>query len=108
MYTPELRNTNLHNVTHSLISWNRREQMFLSSNLAPYCHIISLISQFFSLMQTTEEVNPYSPIAPCVNMWSVTFLFSFFLVFLYDLLNVGACISHTAHEDQVEWTTPHQ
>ena len=30
-------------------------------------------------MQTTQEVNPHPHIAPCVNTWSVTFLFLFFL-----------------------------
>jgi hypothetical protein len=40
-------------------------------------------------MQTTKVINPHPHIVPCVNMWSVTFLFLFF--FLYNLLNV-ACI----------------
>jgi hypothetical protein len=39
--------------------------------------LLSLISQMLSLMQTTKEVIPHPRIAPCVNMWSVTFfLFS--------------------------------
>jgi hypothetical protein len=58
-------------------------------------------------MDTTQEVKPHPRIAPCVNMWSVTFLFLFlFLVFfLCHLLNVGACVRHIAREGQVEWTT---
>ena len=62
---------------------------------------LSFISQFLSLMQTTKEVNPNPHIAPCVNMWSVTFFF------LCLLLNVGACICHIAGEGHVEWTAPH-
>ena len=68
-----------------------------SSNLIPYCHILSLISQNLSFMQTTKEVNPHPRIVPCVNMWSVTFLFLFFF-FLCHLLNVGACIRHITQE----------
>ena len=65
---------------------------------------LSLISQNLSLMQTAKEVNPHPRIAPCVNMWSVTFLFLFFF-FLCHLLNVGACIRHITREGQGEWTT---
>ena len=67
---------------------------------------LSIISQFFSLMQTIKEVNPHPRIAQCVNMWSVTFLFLFLFFFLWYLLNVGACICHIAHEGQ--WSGPHQ
>ena len=45
-------------------------------------------------MQTTIEVNPQPWIAPCINMWSVTFL--------CHLLNVGAYICHISQEGQVE------
>jgi hypothetical protein len=68
---------------------------------------LSLISQNLSLTHTTKEVNPHPHIAPCVNMWSVTFLFFFFFC---HLLNVGACICHTAQEGRpsgVDHTTPH-
>jgi len=59
----------------------------------------SLIPHNLSLMQTTKEVNPHPRIAPCVNMWSVTFLFLFFFFFfLCHLLNVGACVRHIAWE----------
>ena len=64
---------------------------------------LSLISQNLSLMQITKEINPHPRIAPCVNMWSVTFLFLFF--FFCHLLNVGACVYHIAREGEVEWTT---
>jgi hypothetical protein len=50
-------------------------------------------------MQTTKEVNPHPRITPCVNMWSITFLFLFlFLFFLCHLLNVGACVRHITRE----------
>jgi hypothetical protein len=68
---------------------------------------LSLISRILSLMQTTKEVNPHPRIAPCVNMWSVTFLLFFLLFFLYQLLNLGACICHIAQDGQVNWTTPY-
>ena len=107
VYThPKLRNTNLHNVTHSLISRNPRERMFVVQISLLIVTFLSHISQIFSLTQTTKEVNPHPRIASCVNMWSVSFLFfSFF--FLYHFLNIGACICHIAWEGQVEWTTPH-
>ena len=66
---------------------------------------LSLISQNLSLTQTTKEVGPHPRIAPCVNMWSVTFLLSWGLFFfLCHLLNVDACACHIAHDGQVEWT----
>jgi hypothetical protein len=55
-------------------------------------------------MQTTKEDNPHPYIAPFVNMRSITFFLFFFLC---HLLNVGACICHTAREGQVEKMTPH-
>ena len=68
----------------------------------------SLYHEFLSLVQTTQEVNPHPRIAPCVNMWSATFLFFFSFSFsLCHLLNVGAGICHITREGQVEWTTPH-
>ena len=80
-----------------------------SSNLAGYCHIsLPYITNFLSLIQTTLEVNPHPCIAPCVNMWSVTYLFLFFFFFfLCHLLNVGACICHITWEGQVEWSGQH-
>jgi hypothetical protein len=59
-------------------------------------------------MQTIKEGNPHIHIVPCVNMWNVTILFSFFFLFFFcrHLLNVGACIHRIAGEGQVEWTTP--
>ena len=58
---------------------------------------LSLISQILSLMQASKEVNPHFRIAPCVNIWSVTFFF-FVFFFLCHLFNVGACICHIAGE----------
>jgi hypothetical protein len=49
-------------------------------------------------MQTTQEVNPHPHIAPCINMWSPTFLFFFFTFFLCHLLNVGAFDRHITQE----------
>jgi hypothetical protein len=64
---------------------------------------LSLTSQNLSLMQTTKEVHSHPRIVPCVDMWSLIFLFFFF--FFCHLLNVGACVLHIAWEGQVEWTT---
>jgi hypothetical protein len=91
---PKLCNIDFHNVAHFLVSWNSRERIFCSSNFTPYCHIFSLISWNLSLMQTIKEVNPHPYIAPCVDMWSVTFFF----FFLCHLLYVGACVCHIAQE----------
>jgi hypothetical protein len=78
--------------------------MFVAQISLIFVTFLSLISQHLSLTRTAKEVNPHPRIVPCVNMWSVTFLFLFFLC---HLLNVGACICHIAQESQVEWTTPY-
>jgi hypothetical protein len=102
---PKLRNINPHNVTHSLISPNAREQMLVVQISLLIVTFPSLLSWFFlSSMQTIKEGNPHPRMAPCVNMWSVAFLFFFF--FLCHLLNVGACVCHIIQEGQVEWITP--
>ena len=49
--TPQTPYINLHNVTHSLISWNPREGMFV-------VWISLLISQNLSLMHIVKEVKP--------------------------------------------------
>ena len=105
---PKLHYIYLHNVTHSLISQHPRERMFVVQISLLIVTFLSLITWNLSLMQTTQEVNPHPCVAPCVNMWSVFFFFSSslcFLCFLRHLLNVGACVHHTAWEGQVEWTT---
>jgi hypothetical protein len=102
---PKLRNTNLHNVTHSLISRNPREGMDVIQISLHIVTFLSLISQNLSSMQIIKEVNPHPCIAPCVNTWSFTFFFFFFFFFLYHMLNVGACDRHITREGQVEWTT---
>jgi hypothetical protein len=91
-----------HNVTHSLISRNPRERTFIVQISLLIVTFHSFISQDLSLMQTTKEVNPHHRIAPCVHMWSATFLFLFFLFFSCHLLNVVACVCHIAREGQVE------
>ena len=103
---PKLRNSNLHNITHFLISQNPRERMFVVQISLFLVTFLSLMSQILSLMQTIKEVNPHPCIAPSVNMWSVTFLGFLLFLFLCHLLNVGARIWHIAREGQMEWTTP--
>jgi hypothetical protein len=92
-------------MSHSLISRNPRERMFVVQISLHIVTFLSLISQNLSLMQTIKEVNPHPRIAPCVNMWSVFFFFFFFFFFFCHLLNVGACVHHITRESQVEWTT---
>jgi hypothetical protein len=98
---PKLLNINLHNVTHSLIYHNPREQMFVVQISLLIVTFLSLISRNSSLMQTTKEVNPHPHIAPCVNMWSVFFFFFFFFIF-FNLLNVSAYVRHIAQEGPME------
>ena len=55
---PKLRNINLHNVMHSLISQNPRERMFVFQiSLLIIVIILSLISQNLSLPQTIQDVD---------------------------------------------------
>ena len=99
--------SNLHYVTHSLISQNPRERMLIVQILFLIVTFLSYITKVV-VTATTKEVNPHPRIEPCVNMWSVTFLFfSFFVFFFLCHLwnNVGACIRHIVWEGQVEWTT---
>ena len=79
---PKLRNIDSWNVTHSLISQNPREQMFLVQISLLMVTFFSLISRVLPLMQTTIEGKPHPRIVPCVNMWSV-----FFFFFICHLLN---------------------
>ena len=88
------------NITHSLVSRNPWERMFVFQIALLIVTFLSLISRILSLIQATKEVNPHPRIAPCVNMWSVTFFF------LCHLLNVGECVCHIAREGEVKWTTP--
>ena len=81
------------------------ERMFVVQISLLIVTFLSFIVQNLSLMQTTEKVYPHPRIEPCVNMWSVTFLFLVFFFFSCHLLNVGASICHIAQEGGVEWTT---
>ena len=63
---PKLRNTNLHNVTHSLISWNPMERIFVVQISFFVVTFLFLISSNLSLMQIIKEVNPHFHIVPCV------------------------------------------
>ena len=101
---PKLRNINLHNITHSLISQNPRERMFVVQISLLIVTFLFLVSRIVSWMQAIKEGNPHPRIEPCVNMYNVTSSSPFF--FLCHLLSVGACICHIAQECQVEWTTP--
>jgi hypothetical protein len=65
---PKLRNTNLHNVTHSLISRTPRERMFVVQISLLIVTFLSLISRNLSLLQTTKVVDPHPRITPCVNI----------------------------------------
>ena len=89
---PKLCNINLRNITHSLISRNPGERMFIVQTSFLTVTFLSLISQILSLMQTTIEVNLHPHIAPCVDMWSITVFFFFF--FLCHLLNVGHIVTY--------------
>ena len=75
---PKLHNINLYNVTKTLISRNPRERMFVVQISLFIVTLLSPLSLNLSLLQTTQEVNPHPHIAPCVNMWCVTFLIFFF------------------------------
>jgi hypothetical protein len=79
---PKLRNINLHNVTHSLISQNPRERMFVVQISLLVVTLLSLISWNLSLMQTTKEANPHPHFAPCVNMWSCPLLLLLLLLLM--------------------------
>ena len=100
---PKLRSINFHNVTHSLISQNRRERMFVVQISLLIVTFLSPTSQNLSLLQTAKEVNPHSHIESCVNMWSVFFFFIFF--FLCHMLNADACVSHITRK--AKWSGPH-
>ena len=67
---PKLHNINPYNVTHSLISQNPRERMFIVQTSLLIVTFFSLVAQNLSLMKTTKEVNPHPHIAPRVDMWS--------------------------------------
>ena len=103
LYTLNSIMSTLHNVTHSLISWNPRERMFVVQISFLIVTFPSRISRILSLMQITKEVNRHPLIVPYVNMWSVTFLFLFFLFFLCHLL-VHAYVTSSR---KVKWSKPH-
>ena len=55
---PRLCNINFHDNTHSLISRNPRERMFVVQISLLIVTFLSLISRIMSLMQSIKEVNP--------------------------------------------------
>ena len=99
---PKLRNVIPHNITHSLVSQNPRERMFVVQIWLFIVTFLFLISWILSSMQTTKEADPHPRFAPCVNMWSIPFLF----FFICHLLNVGACIPTSP--GKATWSRPHQ
>ena len=83
---PKLRDTNLHYITHSLISRNPMERMLKSHSILS--HFSPLYHKFvINANHTTKEVNPHPRITPRVNMWSVTFFLFFF--FSYHIAQEG-------------------
>ena len=87
---PKFCNINPHNFTRYLISRHPRERRFIVQISLLIITFLSLISRIFSLMQTTREVGSHPRITPCVNMWSITYIFLFFVFFFFfgHLLNV--------------------
>ena len=79
---PKFCNINPHNFTRYLISRHPRERRFIVQISLLIITFLSLISRIFSLMQTTREVGSHPRITPCVNMWSITCIFLFFVFFL--------------------------
>ena len=94
---PKHRNINLPNITHSLISRNPKERMFIAQISLVIVTFLSLISQILSLTHTTKEGNPHPRIAPCVNMWSVTFLYILILPLLLLMPLVECWCVHMSH-----------
>ena len=103
---PKLHNINPHNVSHSLISWNPREQMLVVQISFLMVMFLSLISWMLSLMEPIKEVNPHPHIAPCVNMWSVTFLFFFSFSFSYATCWM-LVHAYATSSGKVKWSGPH-
>ena len=94
----ELHNNNFHNDTHSPISQNPREGMFVVKSHSLLSHFSPLYHKYCHYYKPPKKVNPHPRIAPCVNMWSF-----FFFFFFWHLLNVGACICHITQEGQLDW-----
>ena len=55
---PKLRNINLHDITHSLISQNPRERMFVVQISLPIVTFRSLISRIFVIDATHQRSQP--------------------------------------------------
>ena len=102
---PKLRNVNLHNITHSIISPNPRDRMVAVHISLLIVTFLSLVSRIVSLMQTINEVNPHPRIASCANMWSVIFFF-------FSFSSYGTCwmLVHTyaISSGKAKLSRPHQ
>jgi hypothetical protein len=98
---PYLCNINFNNVTHSLISWNPREWMFVVQISFLIVTFLSLISYILSLMQTTQEVNSHPCIALCV-IWSVFFSTSSSYATCWMLVH-----AYVTSPGKAKWSGPH-
>jgi hypothetical protein len=101
----KLRNINLHNVTHSLISWNPREHMFV-------VQISFLTVTFFFLYHKSchqckpSKKSTHTLALRHVSICGVSFSSSSSSSYVTCWMLVHA-YAHVAHEGCVEWTTPH-
>ena len=102
IHTPLTHSINSCNVTHSLISRNLREWMFLVQISLLIVTFLYLISRVLKLMQLTNEINLHPRIAPHVNMWSVFFLF-FFSSLCHLLNNWCMDLSHCLEKQVGGW-----
>ena len=102
---PKLRNINLHNITHSLVSRNPRERMFIVQTSLLIVTFLSLLSRISSLMQTTKKANPHSHITPCVNMSRVSPPYSYSSSSATCWMLVHA---YATSPGKTKWSGPHQ
>ena len=68
----KLRSINLHNITHSLISRNPREQMFVVQISLLFVTFLSLVSQILSLLQTTIIVKTHTLTSCHLSIYGVS------------------------------------
>ena len=89
---PKLLDVNLQNVTHSLISQNPRERMFLVQFSLLIVTILSLISRTFPIKCKSSKMSSHTlALRAHVNMWIVFF---FFIILCQGLVKVSI-IMHT-------------
>ena len=93
----KLRNINPHNATHSLISQNPRERMFVVQILLLIVIFLFLISRILSLVQTTQEVNPHPRIAPSAMCQHVECHLLILIILLLLMPLVECWCMHMSH-----------